>query len=296
MSGAQQETVQPQARKHWLERKLPVLSWLSSYQKSSLRPDLLAGATVWAVVIPEAIAYAQLAGVPAQMGLFAAPFLMLGYVLFGTSRQLMVGATSASAIMLATTAGNVVQGSSANYPAVVTGITLLVGLLLLLLGLAHLGFVKNFLAEPILTGFIFGLALVIGVGQVPKILGLPRVEGDFFAKVWQVISHLGDTNGWTLLLGALSLALLFLLDHFWPRIPASLVVVVGGILAVSLFHLEQVGVAIVGAIPAGLPLPTFPMLPLQTWLTALPDSFGIALVIYAEHISAAQQFATRYHY
>ena len=155
---------------------------------------------------------------------------------------------------------------------------------------------KNFLAEPILTGFTFGLALVIGIGQIPKIRGLPRVGGDFFAKVWQVIGHLGGINGWTLLLGALSLALLFLLARFWPRIPASLVVVVGGILAVSLFHLEKRGVAIVGTIPAGLPLPTFPLLSPQTWLAALPGAFGIALVIYAEHISAAQQFATKYHY
>lgn len=131
---------------------------------------------------------------------------------------------------------------------------------------------------------------------MPKLLGLPRVEGDFFAKLWQVISHLGATNGWTLLLGAASLALLFLLGHFWPRIPASLVVVLAGILVVSLFHLEKAGVAIVGAIPAGLPLPTFPMLSLHTWLTTLPGAFGIALVIYAEHISAAQQLATKYHY
>ena len=286
----------PKARKRWLERTLPVFSWLPSYQKQLLRSDILAGATVWAVTVPEAIAYAQLAGVPAQMGLFAAPFLMLGYMLFGTSRQLMVGATSASAIMLATTVADVAGGTGGNSLAMVSGITLLVGLLLLLLGLARLGFVKNFLAESVLTGFVFGLALVIGIGQVPKLFGLPRVEGDFFAKAWQVISHLGSTNGWTLLLGVLSLALLFLLDRFFPRIPASLVVVLLGILVVSLFHLERAGVAIVGTIPGGLPLPTFPLLSLQNWFSVLPGSFGIVLVIYAEHISAAQQFASKYHY
>jgi sulfate permease, SulP family len=158
----------PNARMRWLEQKLPVLSWLPSYQKHLLRPDLLAGATVWAVAVPEAIAYAQLAGVPAQMGLFAAPFLMLGYALFGTSHQLMVGATSASAIMLATTAGDVVGGGKEDSMAVVTGITLLVGLLLLFLGLARLGFVKNFLA--ILGAFLF-LSLWL-VSYYPALPGL----------------------------------------------------------------------------------------------------------------------------
>lgn len=296
MQKAPKETMQSPVGRRWLSQFLPISSWLPSYQRGLLRPDLLAGATVWAVTVPEAIAYAQLAGVPAQMGLFAAPFLMLGYVLFGTSRQLMVGATSASAIMLATTAGDVAGGNGGSYLPVVTGITLLVGLLLLLLGLARLGFVKNFLAEPVLTGFVFGLALVIGIGQVPKLVGLQRVEGNFFAKVWEVISHLGGINGWTLILGLASLALLFLLERFWPRIPASLVVVLGGILVVSLFHLERAGVAIVGTIPGGLPLPTFPILSLHIWLSALPGSFGIVLVIYAEHISAAQQFANKYHY
>src|SRR5205823_7043899 len=122
-------------------------------------------------------------------------------------------------------------------------------IIVLLLGIARLGFIKNFLAESVLTGFIFGLALVIAIGQLPKLFGLPRVEGNFFEKLWQVLSHLGSTNGWTLLVGVLSLALLFGLERILPRVPASLVAVVFGILVVALSRLDEQGVAIVGTIP-----------------------------------------------
>jgi sulfate permease, SulP family len=234
--------------------------------------------------------------VPAQAGLFAAPFLLFGYALFGSSRQLMVGATSASAVMLAGTVAALAGSDPKKYAALMAGLTITVGIIVLLLGIARLGFIKNFLAESVLTGFIFGLALVIIVGQLPKLFGLPRVEGDFFEKLWQVISHLGSTNGWTLLVGVLSLALLFGLERYVPRLPASLVAVVFGILVVAIFGLHTQGVAIVGAIPAGLPALNWPSLALGDYLGLLPGAFGVVLVLYAEHISAAQKFAVKHHY
>jgi sulfate permease, SulP family len=275
---------------------LPILSWLPSYQRSWLRFDLIAGLMVWAVVVPEAVAYAQLAGMPAQAGLFAAPFLLIGYALFGSSRQLMVGATSASAVMLAGTVAALAGSDPKKYAALMAGLTITVGILVLLLGIARLGFIKNFLAESVLTGFIFGLALVIIVGQLPKLFGLSRVEGDFFEKLWQVITNLGSTNGWTLLVGVLSLALLFGLERFMPRLPSSLVAVVFGILIVALFGLDKQGVAIVGAIPRGLPTPSWPSLALSDYLGLLPGAFGVVLVLFAEHISAAQKFSVKHHY
>src|SRR2546423_6102552 len=280
----------------WLSHYLPILSWLPLYQRSWLRFDLIAGATVWAVIVPEAVAYSQLAGVPPQAGLFAAPFLLLGYALFGTSRQLMVGATSASAVMLAGTVA-VLAGSDPNkYAALMAGLTITVGIVVLLLGIARLGFIKNFLAESVLTGFIFGLALVIAIGQLPKLFGLPRVEGNFFEKLWQILGHLGSTNGWTLLAGVLSLALLFGFERFLPRVPASLVAVLFGILIVAVFGLDKQGVAIVGTIPRGLPLLSWPSLALSDYLGLLPGACGVVLVLYAEHISAAQKFAVKHHY
>src|SRR5437588_8626764 len=180
-------------RRGWLSHYLPILSWLPLYQRSWLRVDLSAGATVWAVIVPEAVAYSQLAGVPAQAGLFAAPFLLLGYALFGSSRQLMVGATSASAVMLAGTVAALAGSDPKKYAVLMVGLTITVGLVVLLLGIARLGFIKNFLAEPVLTGFIFGLALVIAIGQLPKLFGLPRVEGNYVQKDWQFLMHSGIT-------------------------------------------------------------------------------------------------------
>src|SRR5260370_9224141 len=207
----------------WLTRYLPILSWLPSYQRSWLRFDLIAGATVWAVIVPEAVAYSQLAGVPPRAGLFAAPFLLLGYALFGSSRQLIVGATSSSAVMLAVTVAVLAGSDSNKYAALVVGLTITVCIVVLLLGIARLGFLKNFLAQSVLTGFIFGLALVIAIGQLPKLFGLPRVEGDFFQKAWQIIIHLGSTNGWTLLVSFFPLALLFVLAHFFSILTTTLI-------------------------------------------------------------------------
>lgn len=137
---------------------------------------------------------------------------------------------------------------------------------------------------------------MIAVGQLPKLFGLPRVNGGFFQKLWQVLIHLGSTNGWTLLIGVLSLVLLFGLERFLPRVPASLVAVVFGILVVALFGLDEQGVAIVGTIPRGLPTLSWPTLGFSDILGLLPGALGVVLVLYAEHISAAQKFASRYHY
>ena len=176
------------------------------------------------------------------------------------------------------------------------GLSLIIGVIFLLLGLARLGFIKNFLAKPVLIGFVFGLALVIVIGQVTKLLGIGHIQGNFFEKAWEIITHLGSTNGWTLLVGIVSLAFLFGLERFAPRVPASLAAVVIGILIVSVFNLEQHGVAVVGTIPGAFPSPGIPVLGLNDIASLLPGALGIVLVIYAEHISAAQELAIKYHY
>lgn len=279
-----------------LSRYFPILTWLPSYQRSWLRYDLIAGATVWAVLVPEAVAYSGLAGMPPQAGLFAAPFLLLGYALFGTSRHLIVGATASSAIMMAEVVGPLAKSDPSMYAALMAGLALMIGLVLLLLGLARMGFVKNFLAEPVLTGFIFGLAMVITVDQLPDLFGFPAGNGNFFQKLWQDISHLGSTNGWTLLVGILSLVLLFALRRFLPRVPAPLVAMIFGILVVVLFGLNKKGVAIVGYIPAGLPLPKWPALGLNNYLDLLAGALGIVLVLFAEHVSIGQKIADKHRY
>lgn len=283
-------------RGHLLKQYFPIFSWLPSYNWGLLRPDLLASLTVCAVVVPECVAYAQLAGVPPQAALFAAPFLLLGYAIFGSSRQVVVGATSVCSVMLAVTVVPLARNNPEKYFVLMVGLSLIVGVMFLLLGIARLGFVKNFLAKPVVIGFVFGLALVIVISQVTKLLGLTHIQGNFFERAWEIIIHLGSTNGWSLLVGIVSLALLFGLERFAPRVPASVAAVVFGILIVSVLNLEQQGVAIVGTIPGAFPRPGIPRLGFDDIASLLPGALGIVLVIYAEHISATQEMAIKYHY
>ncbi|HEV8191991.1 MAG TPA: SulP family inorganic anion transporter, partial [Ktedonobacterales bacterium] len=169
------------------------------------------------------------------------------------------------------------------------------GVIALLAGIARLGFVAQFLAEPVLTGFIFGLSMTIAIRQAPKLFGIEGGDGNFFQRLWDLIIHLGQTNGWTLAVGVVSLAILFGLKRLLPAVPASLVALVFGILVVSLFGLEKQGVAIVGAIPAGLPQFGLPTLKVSDIGTLLSAALGLTLVAYAEHISATSSFAAKHH-
>ena len=188
----------------WLSRYLPIWAWLPAYQRSWLGLDVIAGLTVWVLVIPEAVAYAQIAGVPPQVVLAAAPVALLAYALFGTSRQVIVGSTSSVAILTAAIIAPMAAGGSERYLALAAGLAMLVGILFVLSSLLRLGFVSAFLSRSVITGFLFGLALVIAVGQVGKLFGIKTGSGsgDFFMEVWQFITHLGETNGWTLLIGS----------------------------------------------------------------------------------------------
>ena len=202
----------------WLSRYLPIWAWLPAYQRSWLGLDVIAGLTVWVLVIPEVVAYAQIAGVPPQVVLAAASVALLAYALFDTSRQVIVGSTSTIAILTAAIIAPMAAGGSERYLALAAGLAMLVGILFVLSSLLRLGFVSAFLSRSVITGFLFGLALVIAVGQVGKLFGIKTGSGsgDFFMEVWQFITHLGETNGWTLLIGVLSLVILFGLPRVFP--------------------------------------------------------------------------------
>ncbi len=282
----------------WLGKYFPIWAWLPAYQRSWLGLDVIAGLTVWVLVIPEAVAYAQIAGVPPQVVLAAAPVALLAYALFGTSRQVVVGSTSSIAILTAAIIAPMAAGGSERYIALAADLAILVGALFVLSGLLRLGFVSAFLSRSVVTGFLFGLALVIAIGQVGKLFGIKTGSGsgDFFMECWNFITHLGETNGWTLLIGVLSLAILFGLPRVFPRIPAALVALVFGIAFVSLFNMEQRGVAIVGAIPGGFPQLKIPAIGLSDLLALLPGALGLTLVAYSEHTGATSASATRHHY
>jgi SulP family sulfate permease len=277
-------------------RYVPIAGWLTSYDRAWLRPDIIAGLTVWALLVPEAMAYATLAGVPPEAGLYAALPPLVLYAVFSTSRQVTVGPSSAVAVMVAATVAPLAGGDGERYVALAAAMAVLVGLTLIVAGIARLGFVSEFMAKPVLTGFIIGLALVIAAGQADKLFGIKAEGDDFFAVIWDIIVNLGDTHLETLSVGAGCLVLLFGLKRFAPRAPAALITVALSIIAVALFDLDNRGVHIVGDIPAGLPPLEVPDVGLADLQDLLPGALGLALVVYAESIAPARSFAAKHKY
>ena len=278
-----------------LRRFVPILTWLPGYDRSLLRFDVIAGATVWGLLVPEMIAYAGLAGLPPQAGLYTLLATLAAYAVFGTSRHVVVAGTSAAAVLLASSVGQITSDHAA-YLAHAAALVLLVGALFLVAGVCRLGFIAQFLARPIVEGFVFGLAIFVTVKQLPKLFGIKGGDGDTLRQLGHVIAHLGDTNAVTLLVGVTALALLFGLERFAPRVPGGLVALVLGIAISSAFHLSGHGVSIVGTLPTGLPSVSVPSIPVADIAPLLAAAGGMLLVIYSESLGAAQNFATKHGY
>lgn len=265
---------------------------LRGYRAAWLRGDLVAGLTVWAVLVPESLAYATIAGVPPVVGLYAAVPALLLYALVGSSRHLVVASMSATAALSAGVVGGLAPAGSGQYVALTSALAIVTGLLGIAAGLARLGFLAAFISQPVLKGFIVGLALTIIVGQLPKLFGVPKGQGDFFEQLAAVVRRLGDTNLATLLVGAAGLVLVLLLRRWLPLVPGALVAVVLGIAAVPLFGLEAKGVAIVGHIDAGLPRLGLPRLDAPgDYLTLVGSAVGVLLVGFVEGLGAAETYA-----
>jgi SulP family sulfate permease len=274
-----------------IRKYIPILDWLPAYQGAWLRTDFIAGLTAAAVVIPQAMAYATIAGLPVQVGLYVALTPMLVYALLGTSRRLSVSTTSAISIFTATALMGAVGPASSPEDYIVPAATLavLVGLFLLLAGILRLGFLANFISQPVLTGLMAGVGVIIIVSQLGKVLGISVSSGSSILETLGIVfTSLGQINWPTAILAAVSLAILILLPRFAPRIPAALVAVALGIALSALFDIGQMGVALVGNIPAGLPSLSLPDLSLMNslWLPAA----GIALLTATESISIGRSF------
>jgi sulfate permease, SulP family len=273
--------------------KAPVFTSLDGYRRGWLRPDLIAGLTVWAVLVPESLAYASIAGVSPVIGLYAAPGALIFYAAFGSSRHLVTGPMAATAALSAAAVGELAAADARRAAALTATLAITVGVIAVLAGIARLGFVANFISEPVLKGFIIGLALTIIIGQVPKILGIEKGSGNFFQQAWTVLSELGDTQWRPLLLGLISLGVILVLRRAAPSVPAPLVAVLLGIAAVSAFGLQQHGVKIVGHIDGGLPSFGFPSVPSGDYLKLAGPAVGIMLVGFAEGLGAAKTYAAR---
>lgn len=270
---------------------------LSRYDRADLRPDVLAGLTVAAMLVPQAMAYALLAGLPPEVGLYSATVPLVVYALLGTSRQLAVGPVAIVSLLTASSLAPLAEEGSADFLAAAAVLALMVGAIHLVLGFGRLGFVVNLLSHSVLVGFTAAAAIIIGFSQVKHLLGIsiPRHE-HFHDTVWDVLTSLGDTHGTTLALGLASLATLLVLRRSLPRWPAALVVVVGSTLAVALFDLEDRGVRVVGDVPSDLPafgLPSFD----RSWLgTLAAAALVITLVGFMESIAVAKTYARKHRY
>ncbi|MET8572625.1 SulP family inorganic anion transporter [Streptomyces sp. NPDC004783] len=275
---------------HWL------FPSLRGYRRQWLGRDALAGMTVWAVLVPEALAYATIAGVSPVVGLYAAPAALILYAAFGSSRHLVVGPMAATAALSAAIVGDAVGGSGAHFPALTAALAVTVGIAAMLAGLLRLGFLASFISEPVLKGFIVGLALTIIAGQLPKLFGVRGGSGNFFEKIWALIADLGGTSGFTVLVGVGSLALILVLKRVAPRLPGSLMAVSLGIAVAAAFDLEDHGVDVVGSIGTGLPSFGFPDVSVDDLGGLAAGSVGVTLVAFAEGLGAAKNYATRDHY
>jgi SulP family sulfate permease len=265
---------------------------LPEYQKDWFRFDAVAGLTTAAVVIPKSMAYASIAGLPVQAGLYVALVPMFVYALLGSSRPLSVSTTSTLAIMTAAQLTSAVPDADpAQLMAAASTLALLVGGWLILAGVLRLGFLANFISDPILTGFKSGVAVVILVGQVPKLLGVHIDKGRFFHTLISTLHHVPDTSAVTLMVAAASLAILLGMHRYVPQAPAPLVAVVFGIAAAGLLGLNGTGVALTGPIRAGIPAPTLPNLALVKILW--PGALGMALMSFTESIALGRAFARR---
>ena len=276
--------------------KLPLFTSLRGYDTGWLRGDVVAGLTVWAVLVPEALAYASIAGVSPVVGLYAAPGALLLYAAFGSSRHLVVGPMSATAALSAAAVADVAMPNSAGFVAHTAALAITTGLIALVAGLLRLGFLASFISEPVLKGFIIGLALTIVAGQLPDLFGVEGRGGNFFEQLWRLLSDLDQTSVTTLAVGLASLTLVLGLRRFAPAVPGSLVAVLVGIAAVGLLDLDAHGVAIVGQIDSGLPALGTPDVAAADYLALAPAAAAVMLVGFAEGLGAAKTYAARHHY
>ena len=277
-----------------LQRAVPVAGELRGYRAGTARGDLIAALTVAALAIPSAMAYAELSGLSPIAGLYALLLPAVAYALLGSSRQLIIGPEgSVSALVGVAVLGLAATGSTEAAEVAAT-LALLVGACFLVARIMRLGWIADYLSRPVLIGYIHGVAVVLVVSQLEKLLGIEVTAGDPLPQLVAVVRGLGDAQGVTVTIGAIALAILLTLRFLAPRVPAALIVVVGAIAVSASLDLAAEGVAVVGDIPSGLPELQLPSPSVDDALTLLPAAIGIFLVCFADEVLTARSFAGRH--
>ena len=279
-----------------LKHFVPMATWLPNYDRNWLRPDLLAGITLAAFTIPEAMAYAGLAGLPPQSGLYAGIAAPLIYMLLGTSRQLSIGVTSAVSILVASGLAFAADGDPVQYAQLAAALALMVFVIALIARVLKLGFLVNFISEPVLLGFSSGAALYIASTQLGKLFGIHDCHGEFFERMICIITNLDQTHLPSLILGVSAIVVLLVGERLLPKLPWSLIVVLLSILLISFTGLGELDIEIAGFIPQGLPSLEVPSLGLVQIRQLLPTALAVFLLAYVEGMSMARTFATKHDY
>lgn len=288
--------MQTPAHEGWLSALFPPWQWLGHYQAANLPADMVAGVTLAAYAIPVSLAYAGLAGLPPQLGLYGYLLGGIGYAMFGTSRQLAVGPTSAISLMVASSVSLLAAGDSARYLQVASLAALAVALLALLAWIFRLSVLVKLISDSILVGFKAGAGLTIAMTQLPSLLGVAGGGHGFLERTWLLLGQLGDTNLLVFSVGVLAVLALVLGGRALPGRPVALAVVATTILLATLLDLPGKGVPITGVIPSGLPAFAVPALRLRDVEGILPLAGGVLLLAYIEGVSAARSFASAHGY
>jgi len=275
---------------------VPGVAAILGYQRANIRYDLIAGLSVAAIALPVGIAYAEIAGVPVVYGIYSALIPLFIYALFGSSRQLITGPDAATCLMVASAVAPLAGGDPQRYLELVVTITLVTGLFHVIFGFCRFGFIANFLSQPILIGYLNGVALIILIGQFPKIFGYESDGGEFFTKIIELFSKIDTFHLQTALLGIAAIIALLLMKRFSPRLPAPLIVTASAIAVVWLLDLQNSGVAVLGKVPEGFPMLHIPTFDHSTFRPLLKQGAGIALISFTSGILTAKSFASRNRY
>ena len=281
-----------------LARYLPIISWLPNYDRAWLKTDIIAGLSVWALMVPTSLGYATISGVPVQYGLYAAAVGLIAFALFTTSKQVTQGPSSSTAAVLGASVLSLAAAGSDDAVTVASAIVLVAGILFIIMYLLKMGWISEFLSASVLTGFTFGVAISIAAGELFKITGTESAGTNTWTKLWTWITSLPETSIPTLMVGIFALILIFGIKVFIPKVPGALVTVALGIGATMIFNLGDLGVELIGEVPRGLPSFTLPDLSLilDNLGLIVGSAMGLLLIGFSVTTAAVREYANKHKY
>ncbi|MCE5214647.1 MAG: SulP family inorganic anion transporter [Methanobacterium sp.] len=274
---------------------LPIIRWGRSYDRNWLRPDIIAGITLGAFTIPEAVAYASLVGLPPEMGLYAAMIGLGVYLFFGTSRQLSMGPTADVSILVGATLGGLALASFTEYAALAAITAILTGIFALFSRILRMGFLVKLISKPVLKGFLIGVGFYIAVSQLPKLFGIHGASGGFFERIWFIIINFAHFNLPSFIIGVSGILFLLIVREKFKKVPGALILIIASIILMSVTNLASLGVSVLGKMSSQLP--TFGVPNLATDIsTVIPLAFACFLITYIEGMSLAKMFSKKHEY